>query len=98
MREIAEATGEQMLSVLMPTSPMPMTGFTVTVKKSEAIDLNLTVDEAIQFVVSCGVVVPNQQRVDTLTANPSSNIEPTAAILPPNINDDFSEPPSQTQP
>lgn len=63
MREIAEATGEPMLSVLMPTSPMPMTGFTITVKKSEAIDLNLTVDEAIQFVVSCGVVVPPQQRV-----------------------------------
>ena len=64
MREISEATGEPMLSVLMPTSPMPMTGFTVTIKKSEAIDLNLTVDEAIQFIVSCGVVVPPQQRVD----------------------------------
>jgi uncharacterized membrane protein len=64
LSEISEATGEPMLSVLMPTSPMPMTGFTVTVKKSEAIDLNLTVDEAIQFVVSCGVVVPPQQRVD----------------------------------
>jgi len=63
LSEIAQATGEQMLSVLMPTSPMPMTGFTVTVKKSEAIDLNLTVDEAIQFVVSCGVVIPPQQRV-----------------------------------
>jgi uncharacterized membrane protein len=62
MGEIAEATGEQMLSVLMPTSPMPMTGFTVTIKKSEAIDLNLTVDEAIQFIVSCGVVIPPQQR------------------------------------
>jgi uncharacterized membrane protein len=64
MREIAEATGEPMLSVLMPTSPMPMTGFTVTVKKSEAIDLNLTIDEAIQFIVSCGVVVPGAQRVE----------------------------------
>lgn len=64
MREISEATGEPMLSVLMPTSPMPMTGFTVTIKKSEAIDLNLTVDEAIQFVVSCGVVVPAQQRLE----------------------------------
>jgi uncharacterized membrane protein len=64
MREISEATGEQMLSVLMPTSPMPMTGFTVTVKKSEAIDLNLTVDEAIQFIVSCGVVIPPQQRIE----------------------------------
>jgi uncharacterized membrane protein len=64
MREITEATGEPMLSVLMPTSPMPMTGFTVNVKRSEAIDLNLTVDEAIQFIVSCGVVIPAQQRVD----------------------------------
>ena len=64
MKGLAEITGEPMLSVLMPTSPMPMTGFTVTVKKSEAIELDLTIDEAIQFVVSCGVVVPIQQRVD----------------------------------
>jgi len=61
MREISEAAGEPMLSVLMPTSPMPMTGFTVTLRRSEAIDLDLTIDEAIQFIVSCGVVVPPQQ-------------------------------------
>ena len=88
MSEIAEATGEPMLSVLMPTSPMPMTGFTVTIKKSEAIDLNLTIDEAIQFVVSCGVVVPPQQRVDRtleVLAKPNSGQTPT--IAPP-VNDD----------
>ncbi len=66
MKEIAEFTGEPMLSVLMPTSPMPMTGFTVTVSRSEAVDMDLTIDEAIQFVVSCGVVVPPQQRVDAI--------------------------------
>lgn len=64
MREISEAAGEPMLSVLMPTSPMPMTGFTVTIRRSEAIDLDLTIDEAIQFIVSCGVVVPPQQRME----------------------------------
>lgn len=64
MSEIAQATGEPMLSVLMPTSPMPMTGFTVTVKRSEAIDLKLTIDEALQFVISCGVVVPPHQQAD----------------------------------
>ena len=41
---------------------MPATGFTVTVRKSETIDLDITVDQAIQFVVSCGVVVPIGQR------------------------------------
>ena len=61
MKGISEATGEPVLSVLMPTSPMPATGFTITVRASETIDLNISVDQAIQFVVSCGVVVPSHQ-------------------------------------
>lgn len=56
--DIRKAVGEPMLSVLMPTSPMPATGFTITVPKSETIELDITIDQAIQFCVSCGVVVP----------------------------------------
>lgn len=59
--DISAAANEPVLSVLMATSPMPMTGFTVTVKKSEVIDLNITVDQALQFIISCGVVVPPSQ-------------------------------------
>ncbi len=58
--DIRAAANEPVLSVLIPTSPMPFTGFTVTVKKSETIDLNITIDQAFQFIVSCGVVVPTQ--------------------------------------
>ncbi|SMP56084.1 Uncharacterized membrane protein [Neorhodopirellula lusitana] len=82
MKEISEAAGEPMLSVLMPTSPMPMTGFTVTVRRSEAIDLDLTIDEAIQFVVSCGVVVPPQQRFVSPPESTSPKPAPGAAIGP----------------
>ena len=57
--EIANIAGEPMLAVLMPTSPMPMTGFTIQVPRSQAVDLELTIDEAIQFIVSCGVVAPD---------------------------------------
>jgi len=63
MLDIRCAANEPVLSVLIPTSPMPVTGFTVTVKKSETVDLNLTIDQAFQFIVSCGVVVPSQQMV-----------------------------------
>ena len=59
--DIRCAANEPVLSVLVPTSPMPFTGFTVTVKKSETIDLNITIDQAFQFIVSCGVVVPATQ-------------------------------------
>lgn len=62
MLDIRSAANEPVVSVLMPTSPMPATGFTVTVRKSETVDLDITIDQAIQFIVSCGVVVPMQQQ------------------------------------
>lgn len=61
MIDVANAAEESIVSVLMPTSPMPMTGFTIMVPKSQTIDLDVTIDQAIQFCVSCGVVVPDQQ-------------------------------------
>ena len=60
--EIRRAADEPILSVLMPTSPMPATGFTISIRKSETIDLDLTIDQAIQFCVSCGVVVPDYEQ------------------------------------
>jgi len=69
------AVGEPMLSVLMPTSPMPATGFTISIPKSQTIELDLTIDQAIQFCVSCGVVVPDHQNpkllFETQVANAS---------------------------
>ena len=65
MFDLRSAANEPVMSVLMPTSPMPATGFTITIRKSETIDLNLTLDEAFQFIVSCGVVVPVDQLQQT---------------------------------
>ena len=56
---IREAAGEPVVSVLIATSPMPMTGFTATFRKSEVIDLDITVDQALQYLVSGGVVLPS---------------------------------------
>ncbi|MGL6196470.1 MAG: DUF502 domain-containing protein, partial [Thermoguttaceae bacterium] len=56
MPALEKYIGEPIYAVLVPTSPMPLTGFTLTVKQSEAVDLDITIDQAIQFIVSCGVV------------------------------------------
>ena len=58
---IEAVTGEPVLAVLVPTSPMPVTGYTVVIPKRDVIDLDLTVDQAVQYIVSCGVVVPEHQ-------------------------------------
>ena len=86
MLDIRSAANEPVLSVLMPTSPMPVTGFTVTVRKSEAIDLNITIDQAFQFIVSCGVVVPPQQLQESQSA--------PAALPQPSDSDHGDEPAS----
>lgn len=59
--DVRAAANEPVLSVLVPTSPAPMTGFTVIVRRSEVIDLNITVDQALEYIISCGVVVPPHQ-------------------------------------
>jgi uncharacterized membrane protein len=69
MQEIADHTGEPMVSLLMPTSPMPMTGFTITVPRKEIIELDLTIDQAFQFCLSCGVLVPPHQKANAELLN-----------------------------
>ncbi|MBN2216313.1 MAG: DUF502 domain-containing protein [Pirellulales bacterium] len=73
MLDIRAAANEPVLSVLVPTSPMPVTGYTINVKKSEALDLNITIDQAFQFIVSCGVVVPAQQLQEALEAKANAD-------------------------
>jgi len=77
MSDIEALVGEECLSVLVCTSPMPMAGFTVTVRRSECVDLNITLDQAIQFVVSCGVIVPRPRGL------PETESGKAAAPLPP---------------
>ena len=74
LKEVEAAAGEEVLSVLIPNSPLPVTGFTVSVRKSETIELDITIDEAIQFIVSCGVVVPPSQ-MERLQAPPQGPAE-----------------------
>lgn len=63
MIDCAVDAGEQVLSVLILTSPVPMAGYIMMVPRSEVLDLNLTVDQALQYIVSCGVLTPPHQKV-----------------------------------
>lgn len=46
------------LSVYVPTTPNPTGGYFVMLPKSECIELRMSVDEALSYVISMGVVVP----------------------------------------
>ena len=46
------------LSVYVPTTPNPTGGYFVMLRKSDCIELKMTVDDALKYVISMGVVVP----------------------------------------
>jgi len=70
--DAARKVGREMTAVFIPTSPAPVTGWTVLVPSEDVIDLDLTVDEAVRFTVSCGVLTPE-----------SARLEPPPEALPP---------------
>lgn len=47
------------LSVYVPTTPNPTGGYFIMLKASDCIELKMSVDEALKYIVSMGVVVPN---------------------------------------
>ena len=47
------------LSVYVPTTPNPTGGYFIMLKSSDCIELKMSVDEALKYIVSMGVVVPN---------------------------------------
>lgn len=50
--------GKTYYKVLMPNSPNPTSGYFLTVSEDEIIPTNLTFEEAIKAIVSCGLITP----------------------------------------
>ena len=58
--EKAETTGD-MLSVFLPTTPNPTSGFLLFVPREDVIELDMTVEDAAKLVISAGLVYPGQK-------------------------------------
>lgn len=56
--DVANHLHEDHVSVYVPTTPNPTSGFFLIVPKSEVVELDMTVDAALKYIVSMGVVAP----------------------------------------
>jgi uncharacterized membrane protein len=57
--EVAKHVPDDCLSVYVPTTPNPTGGYFVMLKRSDCIELDMSVDEALTYVVSMGVISPS---------------------------------------
>ncbi len=55
-QEISTHTNEEMISLFVPTTPNPTSGFLMLMPKNEAIELNMSIEEALKFIISLGVM------------------------------------------
>ncbi|MBZ0135722.1 MAG: DUF502 domain-containing protein [Planctomycetes bacterium] len=63
LKTVQEATGKRMVTVYVPSSPAPMTGYTMIMPAEDVIQVDMTVEEAMKFVVSGGVLPPKDEHV-----------------------------------
>ena len=57
--EVQEKLDKNVVSIFLPTTPNPTSGFLLFVPKTETIDLDMSVEEALKVVISGGAVVPH---------------------------------------
>ncbi len=56
--EIAEHLGNDMVSLYVPTTPNPTSGFFLMVTKTDVTELEMSVEDALKYLISMGVVAP----------------------------------------
>ena len=84
-KTIREKHGAPMVAIFIPSSPTPITGYTILVPQDEVIPLDLSVDEVLRFTISGGVIVPPGEVADT---SPAHKIEGSSEDSQDSNNDD----------
>lgn len=56
--EVGSLLPEDMLTLYVPTTPNPTSGFMLMVPRSDVRELHMSVDEALKYIISMGVVAP----------------------------------------
>ena len=60
--EVKDKLGKDLLNVFVPTTPNPTSGFLLFVPKDEVVYLDMKVEDCLKFVISCGIVLPEDNK------------------------------------
>ena len=60
-RGVGDRLEEEHVGVFIPTTPSPVNGFYFFVRKADTIELDMSVDDALKYIISMGVAAPAEQ-------------------------------------
>lgn len=55
-QQINDKAQQELISLFVPTTPNPTSGFLMMLPKQDAIELDMSIDEALKFIISLGVM------------------------------------------
>jgi uncharacterized membrane protein len=73
LKPLSDATGEDMVTVFVPSSPTAFSGYVLVVPRASVIELPLTVEEAMRLLVSGGVLMPTKEGKSAIAGASSSD-------------------------
>ena len=56
--EVQSKTAKAVISVFIPTTPNPTSGFIIMVPSDDVVELNMSVEDGLKMIISLGVAVP----------------------------------------
>lgn len=62
-REVQNRTSDDVVTVFLPTTPNPTSGFMLFVPRKDVVELDMPIDDALKMIISLGVVVPKWHEV-----------------------------------
>ena len=75
--EVADILGRDQISVFVPTTPNITAGFFLVVPRSETVEIEMTVDEALKYIISMGVAEPPRRRPERKPSGSDPNPMPS---------------------
>jgi len=81
--EVQDRTEKELVTVFLPTVPNPTTGFILLVPRDEAIELEMSVDEAIRLIMSLGVIYPKPRGEGRNGNGPARAVPAEINLRPP---------------
>jgi len=69
LKKIVGQMEKEFLTVFVPTSPTPFTGYVIMTPKEETIEIDMSIEEALRFTISGGVITPSEHEAFQALAN-----------------------------
>jgi uncharacterized membrane protein len=60
--EVSERLAQELINVYVPTVPIPTTGYFIMMSRTDVIELDMSVDDALKMMLTLGVIIPEWKK------------------------------------